>query len=249
MKGLKLFEGWVSHQRSTPVEHKFRYKMFQVWVDVRQTELLDGVSRWWSSKGFNLVQFKRQNYLPSDQSLYQEVCSTLKQHTNNDFTGDAFLLANLSYWGYCFNPIVFVACYEGDTLRYLITEVRNTPWNQRFVYVHDTLANNSEADQQGYHVANFDKAFHVSPFMPMDLQYQWKYQIDDSKFFISMHLLQDGGSIFNATLNLNGKSLSRAQANLIPFRFPLMCIKVVTAIYWQALLLWIKRVPFFPHPN
>lgn len=249
MSDLKLFEGWVSHQRSTPVEHNFRYKIFQVWIDVKKTSLLDDISRWWSSKGFNLVQFKRQNYLPGDQSLYQEVCATLKQHTGNDFNGDAFLLASLSYWGYCFNPIVFIACYEGGQLRYLITEVHNTPWNERFVYVHDTFATDSVVDKSGYHIADFDKAFHVSPFMPMDLQYQWKYQINESSFYISMRLLQKGDSIFNAILNLKGKPLSRAKANLIPFKFPFMCTKVVAAIYWQALILWVKRVPIFPHPK
>jgi len=249
MNNLKFFEGWVSHHRSVPVEHKFRYKMFQVWIDVKRVDLLDQVSRWWSSKGFNLVRFERQNYLPSDRSLHQEVCATIKQHTGNSFNGEAFLLANLSYWGYCFNPVIFVACYEGGELRYLISEVHNTPWNDRFIYVHDTYSVGRKTDNTEYHIANFDKAFYVSPFLPMDLQYQWKYHIAASRFYIDMRLFENGKSIFNTTLNLNGKPLTRPQANLIPFRFPLMCIKVVAAIYWQALLLWVKRVPFFSHPK
>ncbi|MGK0374155.1 MAG: DUF1365 family protein [Arenicella sp.] len=223
--------------------------MFQVWVDVRKIGALDQISRWWSSKHFNLVQFKRQNYLPSEKGLYQEVCATIKQHSGNEFEGEAYLLANLSYWGVCFNPIVFVACYQHDELRYLITEVHNTPWNQRFIYVHDTHSKGSQADAQGFHIANFDKAFHVSPFMPMDLQYRWKYRIDESSFFIKMDLLQNDQSIFSATMQLNGKTLSRKQATLLPFRFPLICIKVVVAIYWQALCLWCKRVPFFSYPK
>jgi len=244
MNGLKLFKGWVSHSRTTPIEHSFRYPMTQVWIDLKQLGLLDGVSRWWSSR-----EFKRQNYLPSEQNLYQEVCTTIKQHCDKEFSGEAYLLANLNYWGVCFNPIVFVACYEDSKLRYLVTEVHNTPWNERFIYVHDTTSPDSQANAEGYHVASFDKAFHVSPFMPMDLQYRWKYQIDDSKFFIKMSLLQNQESIFNVTMKLDGKPLSRREANFLPFRFPLICIKVITAIYWQALCLWFKRVPFYPHPK
>jgi len=249
MNTLKLFEGSISHNRSTPIEHAFHYRMFQIWIDVKQTSALDDLSRWWSSKGFNLVQFKRQNYLPSEQDLYQEVCSTIKAHTGNDFDGDAFILTNLSYWGVCFNPISFIACYQENQLRYLVAEVHNTPWNERFIYVHDTHLTKNQPDTKGYYVANFDKAFHVSPFMPMDLQYRWKYRIDESNFFIRMALLQDEKSIFNATMNLNGKPLSRKQANLLPFRYPFICIKVVAAIYWQALQLWLKRLPIFPHPK
>jgi DUF1365 family protein len=249
MNGLKLFEGAVSHHRTAPTPHQFTYNMFQVWLDVKQVNLLDEVSRWWSSKRFNLVQFKRQDYLPSDKSLFDELRLTIKKNTGNDFSGNAFLLANLSYWGYCFNPVVFFACYEGDELRYLVTEVHNTPWNERFVYVHDTREPNQKATQDNYHEANFDKAFHVSPFMSMDLRYRWKYKIDDSSFFIRMILKQKQDTIFNVSLNLKGKPLSRHQANIIPFRFPLMCIKVITAIYWQALRLWLKRVPFIAHPK
>jgi DUF1365 family protein len=249
MKRLQLFEGWVSHSRSKPVEHRFHYRMFQVWVDLKQIDTLDQISRWWSSTSFNLVQFKRQNYLPSEQSLYQETCSTIKRHTGNEFEGNAYLLANLSYWGVCFNPVVFIACYEGDELRYLVSEVHNTPWNQRFTYVHDASSAHAKPDAKGFHVANFDKEFHVSPFMPMDLQYRWKYKIDDTRFFINMVLSQDNESIFNVTMQLDGKPLSRTRANLLPFRFPLICIKVIAAIYWQALCLWFKRVPFFSHPK
>ncbi len=249
MNDLMIYEGWVSHSRLTPVKHEFKYNTFQIWVDVKRLRALDNISRWWSSKRFNLVQFKRQNYLPSDESLYDQVRNTIKAHADDTFDGDVYLLANLSYWGVCFNPIIFIACYEGEELRYLLTEVHNTPWNQRFIYLHDIQSKETDIDERGYHIANFDKAFHVSPFMPMDLQYRWKYRIDNTQFFIKMHLSKNDESIFNVTMNLKGKPLSQRQANFIPFRFPLTCIKVVAAIYWQAILLWLKRVPFIPHPK
>jgi len=251
MRALGLYQGIVNHRRTRPCLHSFNYRMTQTWIDLQQLDLLDRISVFWSTRGPNIVRFKPENYFPSqasDQSdLYQRVCKQIHQQTNKDFNGKAYLLANLSYWGYCYNPIVFVCCYENDELRYLVAEVHNTPWNERFVYVHDIESTTGSIDEKGYYHAHFKKSFHVSPFMPMNLQYHWTYKIDDSRFFIDMNVLEKEQSIFNATLNLKGSPLQRHQANGIPFRFPFTCVKVMSAIYWQAFKLWLKRVPFHTH--
>ncbi|MFT4629469.1 MAG: DUF1365 family protein [Arenicella sp.] len=248
MRGLGIYKGVISHHRSQPREHRFCYRTFHVWVNLQRLDLLDQVSVFWSSKGRNLVRFKSQNYLANgtqaSSTVYQRACDQVSDHTGKTFTGDAYLLANLSYWGYCYNPVAFVACYEENQLRYLIAEVHNTPWGERFVYVHDIQSQTIQQDDQGYYRASFDKSFHVSPFMPMGLQYRWTYKISESVFFLNMNLLDQGKSIFNATLDLNGGPLSGLQASYMPFRYPFTCLKVLTAIYWQALQLWLKKTPF-----
>lgn len=252
---LKLYQGWVQHTRSQPKEHKFRYQYFQIWLDVEQPHHVDRISRFWSTKAFNFVRFQRKKYQPNNHSIHTSVCNIIKEKTGHEFNGKVYLLGNLTHWGYCYNPVTFYFCYNQDQhLEYILSEIHNTPWGERFTYLHDIARQENRSSHpsnqlDGNLLFKFDKQFHVSPFMPMGLEYQWNFKITDGKILISMNLLQNSKSIFNATMNLNEQPLTRKKANQIALYYPLTCLKVLVAIYWQALRLWLKRIPFFTHPN
>jgi len=248
---FKLFRGQLSHARKQPVQHAFSYQVCQVWVHLNQLAELNQLSRWWSTSRFNLVRFDRRQYLPSEKPLLEEVYSIIKQQTGKDFNADVYLLGNVSYWGHCYNPACFYACYQNGTLQFLMCEIHNTPWGERFCYVHEVEQGQPDAfqEKESMHVAHFDKQFHVSPFMPMNLQYEWRYTISDKRIRIVMNLFENTQPVFNSTLLLQGETLTQKLANRMPFVYPFMCLKVLCGIYWQATKLFFKRAPIHAHPD
>ena len=255
-QGLKLYTGWVQHTRTEPKQHQFRYNYFQVWLDVEQPHLIDQISRFWSSKKNNLVRYEKENYQPGNDSIHLAICNLIKQKTKRNFDGKVYLLANLTHWGYCYNPVSFYFCYDHQQqLQYILSEIHNTPWGERFTYLHDVSTCNNENSSRLKNSSGdkltfeFDKRFHVSPFIPMEIDYQWNFKITDDKILISMNLKQSSKSIFNATMNLAEVPLTSKMANVIAIRYPFTCLNILRSIYWQAFRLWLKRIPFHTHPN
>ena len=266
-----MFVGKVTHERFLPKPHKLDYSIAQAWIDLDDIPSLAKHSRWWSIEKFNAIAFYRKDYLPGEKDLKQTVINEITSDTGQTFTGKVFLLTNLRSWGYCYNPVSFYFCFdEQQQLRFILADINNTPWNERHCYVHDVLSSQQakqtelsheddmigdEIKKKSKHSFHFDKVFHVSPFMPMNMFYQWHYQVKEHSILIHMELFDKATEQhlaplkFYANMALKKESLNQKNANMLPFKFPFLCGKVLWGIYWNALKLWLKKVPFYDHPS
>jgi Uncharacterized conserved protein len=186
------------------------------------------------------VRFKREDYLgDASVSLKQAVLERMTE-LNDGITlkGDVFMLGQLRMWGLYFSPVNFYYLRNTEgKYTHMLAEVSNTPWNER----HHYLVNLDTQDDT-------PKAFHVSPFNPMDMTYKWSISQPSSRLSLAMDCVRDDKE-FSAGINLTKFTLDNANLSAALKRIPSMTIKTVAGIYWHALKLLLKRTPLYTHPE
>ena len=243
----KIYFGRVRHRRFTPREHEFSYRMFMMYVDLDELDHLFDSHWLWSSRNFNIAWFRRSDHLGSaDGPLVDAVLDVVEDRTGRRPSGRIMLLTHLRYFGYLMNPVCFYFCYGEDeqSLEAIVAEVNNTPWGEQHLYVLDV-----KAEPQTSRNLRFSsrKQFHVSPFMPMDIEYDWLFTPPSKRLNVHMENRRDGEKLFDATLTLSRQPITSASLARILFLYPAITLKVVLAIYFEAIRLWLKKTPFYSH--
>jgi DUF1365 family protein len=230
-----------------PRRHRFRYRLFMMFLDLAELPALFDRTPFWSARRPALAWFKRSDYLgPADIPLDEAVRRLVCERTGVRPQGPIRLLTHLRYFGYCMNPVSFYYCFDrlGVALETIVAEITNTPWGERHQYVLPVSAGEKRLKRFA-----FDKDFHVSPFMPMDMQYRWSFSEPQERVFVHMENTRDGEPVFNATLNLRRAAITPAALLMLLGLYPLMTLKVIAGIHWQAFRLWCKRTPVYDHPG
>lgn len=253
--GHAWYLGHVGHQRYLPKSHGFGYSANFFWLDLSQLATLEQYSPLLKHEKFGAFSFRRRDYLAGDVDLQQAVLQKVGVLGGDIQDIDqVFMLSPLANWGLYFSPLTLYYCFSHGKLQVLLAEVSNTPWNERHYYLVPIAATpsvNAQANSadSALEMTEFthSKNFHVSPFNPLDMLYQWHVGKPGEQMQLSITNWRQQQKIFSAWFKLERQPLTAPALKQLLIRTPWPCVQVVFRIYWHALKLLIKGLPVYGH--
>ncbi len=241
-----IYIGKLRHRRFQPVSHEFSYPVFMVLLDIDKIPALMNISPFSSYNRFNWASFcERDHFGDPAMNLRERLRADAAAEGIKLPEGPIYLLTHLRYFGYNFNPVSFFYCCDSNgEIETILAEVNSTFGESRNYWLHEGNKLPS-AHSLRYQVP---KTLHVSPFMKMDLDYTFTFTRPDAHLVAHMNTLDGGKGFFDATLDLDRKPWSGRSLHRALTQYPFITLKVISAIHWQALKLYFKKVPVFTKP-
>jgi len=237
-----IYNGTITHQRFKPVKHSLKYKTFSLLIDLDEIKSLDKNISIFSLNKFNIFSFYTKDHGERDGSSIKEwVLKTVKKFNISNNITKIKLLCYPRIFGYVFNPLSIFYCYEKNNLRAIFYEVKNT-FNEQHTYIFK-IKNNKNIEQK------CKKKFYVSPFMDMETYYNFRLLNPKEKLSVFIKQTDKKEIILTATQTGDRKEFSFKQLMVNFFKYPLMTIKIIGSIHYEALLLWKKGAVYRGRKN
>jgi DUF1365 family protein len=237
-----IFTGHVAHERNLPKQHRFSYPFFMWYLNLDRVDQIEDLGRWFSTTRFALSRFNRSDYLGNHaEPIHISVKKRMEELTGSPVQGEIHALMNLRTLGLYFSPVNFYFGHDANgEPSHFLAEVSNIPWNRRHQYGFQLQHKNSDAPEHR-------KAFHVSPFNPMEQRYRWHIDYRPHAICIAIEIHDKRGHVMTARVDLAryGSEPEKIQRKLA--KTPAMTATIVRRIYWQALKLYLKGVPYQPY--
>ena len=228
-----IYNGEVNHTRFKPVKHFLNYKTFSLFIDLDEIEQLDKSISIFSHNKFNIFSFYNKDHGDRDGNCIKKwVISNLKKYKIEGNISKIKILCYPRIFGYVFNPLSIFYCYENEKLKSIFYEVKNT-FNEQHTYIFK-IKDGEEIRQK------CKKKFYVSPFMDMETFYNFKLINPNQRLSVTIKQTDAEGTVLTATQTGDKKEFNFKQLLINFFRYPLMTLKIISSIHFEALLLWKK---------
>jgi len=237
----KLYAGQVMHHRFMPKRHRFIYRVVSMLLDLDEADTNSLGLKLFSIDRFNLFSWRNRDHGDgTDTPLARQVRILLEERGFSEFNHRIQLLCYPRILGFVFNPLSVYYCYDkSDRLGVILYEVSNT-FGERHTYCIQVPEQANVVRQQA------TKAFYVSPFMPMSADYQFRMVPPDSRVSVCIRQTENQQSLLHATFTGERRELNDKALFGVFIKYPLMTLKVIAGIHWEALQLWRKGVKLQP---